>query len=88
MCLTKSKLSVSSLNFFLKCRGLYILCFDTLTSNLIFNLVFLDETSKGMFILYLWELAETAHLKEYAYYPEELLSVKKMSCSTDFRRSM
>ena len=43
---------------------------------------FLDETSEGMFLLYLLELAETAHLKVYGNYPEALFHVK------DFRRSM
>ena len=49
-----------------------MLCFDTLTNNLILILVFLDQTSKGMFLLYLLELAETAYLKVYGNYPEEL----------------
>ena len=51
-------------------------------------MVFLDETSKDMFLLYLLELAETAYLKVYGNYPEELFHVKKFSCSKDFRRSM
>ena len=88
LCLTEPKLSISSSYIFLKCCGLYILYFDTLTDNLIINLVFLDETSEGMFSLYLLELVETAYLKIYGNYPEELFSVKKFSCSMDFRRSM
>ena len=88
LCLTKPKLSISSSHFFLKCRSLYILCFDTLTNNLTLLLVFLDETSEGMFLLYLLELAETAYLKVYGNYPQELFRVKKFSCSKDFRRSM
>ena len=86
--LTEPKLSISSSYIFLKCCGLYILYFDTLTDNLIINLVFLDETSEGMFSLYLLELVETAYLKIYGNYPKELFSVKKFSCSMDFRRSM
>ena len=82
LCLTKPKLSIPSSHFFLKCRSLYILCFDTLTKNLTLALVFLDETSEAMFLLYLLELAETAHLKVYGNYPEALFHVK------DFRRSM
>ena len=88
LCLTIPKLSISSSYFFLKRHSLYILCFDTLTNNLIHILVFLDETSEGMFLLYLLELAETAYLKVYGNYLEELFHVKKLSCSKDFRRSM
>ena len=51
-------------------------------------MVFLDETSKDMFLLYLLELAETAYLKVYGNYPEELFHVKKFSCSKDFWYSM
>ena len=75
LCLTKPKLSIASLHFFLKCRRLYILCFDTLTNNLTLILVFLDETSEGMFLLYLLELAETTYLKVYGNYPEKILSM-------------
>ena len=64
------------------------LCFVTLTNNVTLILVFLDETSEGMFLLYLLELAETAYLKVYRNYPEALFHVKKFSCSKDFRRSM
>ena len=88
LCLAIPKLSISSCYFFLKCRGLYILCFDTLTNNLILILVFLDETSEDMFLLYLQELTETTYLKVYGNYPEELFHVKNFSCSKDFRRSL
>ena len=88
LCLTIPKLSISSSYFFLKCRRLYILCFDTLTNSLILILVFLDETSEVIFLLHLLELAETAYLKVYGNYPEELLHVQKFSCSKDSRRSM
>ena len=88
LCLTISKRSTSSSHFFLKCRSLYILYFDTLTNDLILILVFLDETSEGVFLLCLLELAETPHLKVYGNYPEELFHMKKFSCSKDFRSSM
>ena len=67
---------MSSWYFFLKCRGLFILCFDTLTNNLILILVSLDQTSEGMFLLHLLEIAETAYFKVYGNYPEELFHVK------------
>ena len=86
--LNDTKRSISSSYFFLKCRSLYILCFDTLTKNLTLILVFLDDMSEGMFLLHLLKLAETAYLKVYGNYPEELFHVKKFSCSKDFRRSM
>ena len=76
LCLTIPKLSISSWYFFLKCRGLFILCFDTLTNNLILILVSLDQTSEGMFLLHLLEIAETAYFKVYGNYPEELFHVK------------
>ena len=56
--------------------------------NLTLVLVFLDETSKGMFLLYLLELAETGYLRVYGNCPVELFHVKKFSSSKDFRRSM
>ena len=76
--LNDTKHSISSSYFFLKCRSLYILCFDTLTKNLILILVFLDDMSEGMFLLLLLKLEETAYLKVYGNYPEELFHVKKI----------
>ena len=64
-----------------------MLCFDTLTNNLILILVFLDQTSKGMFLLYLLELAETAYLKVYGNYPEDLFHVKKIPLFQRFQTS-
>ena len=66
----------------------YVLTFHTLTNNLILILIFLDETSKGMFLYHLLEIEETAYLKVYGNYPDELFHVKKFSCSKGFRRSM
>ena len=87
LCFTIPKLSISSSYIFLKCRSLYILCFDTLTNSLIFILVFLHDMSEGMFLLHLSKLAETAYLKVYGNYPEELFHMRKFSCSKDFRNS-
>ena len=86
--LNNTKTLISSSYFFHKCCSLYILRLDTLTNSLILILVFLDETSEVIFLLYLLELAETAYLKVYGNYPKELLHVKKFSCSKDSRRSM
>ena len=86
--LNKTKTFNFKFALIIKCRSLYILCFGTLTNNLTLILVFLDETSEGMFLLYLLELAETAYLKVYGNYPEEVFHVKKFSCSKDVRRSM
>ena len=49
MCLTIPELSISSSYFILKCRSLYILCFDTRTNNHVLILVFLDERAKACF---------------------------------------
>ena len=86
--LNKTKTFNFKFALIIKCRSLYILCFDTLTNNLTLILVFLDETSEGMFLLYLLELAKTAYLKAYGNYPVELFHVKKFSSSKGFRRSM
>ena len=83
LCLPIPKLSISSSYFqFLKCCIYHVLTL----SQAVF--VFLDEASEGMLLLYLLELVETAYLKVYGNYPEELFHVKKFSCSKDFRRSM